>query len=356
MMKKLLVVLIFEFFACSSLRAMENSISVMSFNVENLFDTQRDKIKNDVTYLPLSQKKTREVQVRCKSIQRRKWRQQCLTLDWNENALKSKLSRIAQVIQSVDSGRGPDLVVLQEVENLRILERLRMKFLRKSQYQKAVLLESSDYRGIDVGILSRLKLVGKPVLFPIAFKSKLAIRQDFREILRADFRLPDGKFLTVLGVHFPAPFHPRKLRETALRKLNEIAFRLPVDRAVIAAGDFNITRAEERKYRPLKRIAKNRWEISHFVGCKKCKGTNYYLPKKSWSFLDMILFSNSRSGSVKRTGWQLDPESIQIIKSKRLQRTKKETPQSFQKWRGRYIGVSDHFPILARITSTHRHD
>ena len=45
--------------------------------------------------------------------------------------------------------------------------------------------------------------------------------------LEADFAMPDGSVLTGYSVHFPAPFHPTAMRESAYEHLNALRNALP---------------------------------------------------------------------------------------------------------------------------------
>lgn len=334
---------LFVFVGCTTIatRPTESTkrLSVMTFNVENLFDTSHDKGKDDYTYLPLSGKATREHYKRCQEHRFQKWIDECMDLDWNEKVLAQKMKNLAAAILSVNKGRGPDILVLQEVENIGVLEDLRQKFLSNANYFPAILLEGTDKRGIDVAMLSRLPLQGKPQLHYIKFKGISAKdKKDTRPILQARFSLPDGKPLTVYGVHFPAPFHKHIFREQAFQKLNEIARK--TEGYQIAAGDFNVPAEEDSKVGMLKRFVEGNWIVAHKLRCRFCRGTNYYEKKDSWSFLDMILLSeNFRYGD----GWKVDLDSIMVANKGGGHITEKGTPYRYDPKTGK--GVSDHWPI-----------
>ncbi|MGH8165896.1 MAG: endonuclease/exonuclease/phosphatase family protein, partial [Woeseiaceae bacterium] len=146
-----------------------HTVTIMTFNVENLFDTRDDPGKDDRTYLPLARKQTEEHRTACAKVEVEHWRDQCLNWDWNEEILERKLSVVASTILQVDDGRGPDILALQEIENLNVLERLRKEYLAAAGYRPAILLEGDDARGIDVAFLSRLELADSPQLHRISF-------------------------------------------------------------------------------------------------------------------------------------------------------------------------------------------
>ena len=53
-----------------------SEISVMAYNVENLFDTQHDPGTEDFTYLPLSQKQTPQIKTYCHGLRSKKYQKQ----------------------------------------------------------------------------------------------------------------------------------------------------------------------------------------------------------------------------------------------------------------------------------------
>ena len=232
-------------------------VTIMTFNVENLFDNVDDPGKDDRTYLALADKQTPEHRAACAGIEVDRWREQCLDWDWSDAVIEKKLAVVAGVILQVGDGRGPDIIALQEVENLGILERLRTEYLADAGYAPGILIEGDDRRGIDVAFLTRLELAEPARLHRIDFTGAGEDRvYDTRGILEATFVRPDGTLLTGYSVHFPAPFHPTEMREAAYRALNALRAQLPSDRDAFAAGDFNTTSVEDRQKDMLGRFAR----------------------------------------------------------------------------------------------------
>jgi len=322
-------------------------VSIMTFNVENLFDNVNDPGKNDLTFLPLSEKQSDEHKAECGKIDVDRWRDQCLKWNWSDAIIERKLEVVAGVILQVGDGRGADIVALQEVENLGILERLRKEHLADAGYGPAILIEGGDLRGIDVAFLTRLPLAKPPVLHQVDFGDAEEARVlDTREILEATFVLPDGSLLTGYAVHFPAPFHPTEMREAAYRHLNALRSALPPDRPAFAAGDFNTTSVEDRDKTMLERFARPLWTVTHEVGCEGCPGTSYYVRRNDWSFLDMILWSSASDGGENAT-WALRADSVRIANGAAGQVRPDGTPWRFGMPGG--DGVSDHWPVVVSI-------
>jgi endonuclease/exonuclease/phosphatase family metal-dependent hydrolase len=238
---------------------------------------------------------------------------------------------------------------LQEVENLRILERLRTEHLANLGYRAAILVEGSDVRGIDVAFLSRVPLAQPPTLHPLNLPDFPQRERDTRGVLQADFQLPDGSILSGFSVHFPAPFHPTEMRVAAYAHLAELLQALPNNYHAFAAGDFNTTSGEDADKKLLDTYARPHWTLAHDVGCEKCQGSHYYAKGDSWSFLDMILLAEARS---KNTTARIRADSVQIANRNPAQVTADGTPARFRSAQG--TGVSDHWPMVATIELTQK--
>ena len=320
--------------------AVSAPLSIMTFNVENLFDAKDDLGKSDETYLPATKKKNSAHIAKCRKILVRRWRDQCLNWDWSEAVVNQKLEHVSEAIKQINDGRGPDIIALQEVENVGILERLRSDYLTGLGYQPAVLIEGRDRRGIDVAFLSKLTVIEAklhPIIFPKSLKGRVG---DTRPLLEATFELPNGEKLTGFSVHFPAPYHPTEMREVAYTTLNSIVESLPVDRAVFAAGDFNTTLEEDTKKDMLSRWVRPIWQVAHDL-CKACPGTSYYPPKDDWSFLDMVLWRQT-------PGWEVT-ESF-LANNTPAQVRSNGTPRRFQL--PEVSGVSDHWPLVMLVETS----
>ncbi|NQZ00674.1 MAG: endonuclease/exonuclease/phosphatase family protein [Bdellovibrionales bacterium] len=313
-----------------------DSVVFMTFNVENLFDVQDEPGKNDATFLPLKLKQTAKHKKTCSKIKNKRWRDQCLNWDWSQKVFDFKRKALSKSILQANAGKGPDILVLQEVENIRALNALNETDLN---YPTVVLIEGHDKRGIDVALLSRFPQRGEAKLHKIPFEGFGKKRVgDTRGVLQVDLKLPGGEIVTVLGVHFPAPFHPAKMRQQAYKKLNEIKKALPKQRLVLAAGDFNVPKREDKKMNLVLKAAGDDWVIGHKVACATCPGSTYYPPKDSWSFLDMILWSAGEGSS-----WSVLPESMRILNQGPGQVADSGAPARFE-IEGP-SGVSDHWPL-----------
>jgi len=326
-----------------------DEVTLMSFNVQNLFDNIDEPGKDDKAYLPLSAKQNDEHTAACNEIEVESWRDECLTLDWSDTALDHKLGVLAATIRQVNDGQGADVIAMQEVENVAILERLRKEYLDGLGYLPAILVEGTDNRGIDVAFLSKLPPEGEPKLHPLLIPEFPERQGDTRGVLQADFKMPDGSVLTGFSVHFPAPFHPTPMRVAAYEHLAALRDALPDHHHAFAAGDFNTTSSEDAREDLLDDYARPFWTVAHELGCGDCQGTYYYGRDGTWSFLDMILFSPARGENATT---RIRADSVAISNGNPAQVSPDGVPQRYRS--AERTGVSDHWPIIATIELTEK--
>lgn len=327
-----------------------STISLTSYNVENLFDTEHDQNRGDFEYLPLETKKNNPIVTEFCNSQPIQYRKLCFEKDWSEPVLKEKLNRIADTLKQVQvkDRIGSDIIVLSEVENIRVLDRLISQHMKGLGYKTASLIEGDDFRGIDVAVVSRFPLAEPPKLHRIQFSDE-SLKQsggsiNTRGILEVPLKLPNNKILYVFAVHFPSQANPTEQRRDAVETLNKLYKNLPAGSYAVVAGDLNITKKEEELQSYYKKNLSHLWNVSHFVGCQKCPGTHFY--RGEWSFLDAILFSKNMSGKDKVA---YNPRSIQVLTNGRYQMNEKEgTPWRFNPQKEK--GVSDHLPLYVEFT------
>lgn len=330
-------------------------LSIMAMNVENLFDTQHDEGKDDYAYLPKSAKSTASHVNYCESLKNNRYRDECLNLDWNDELLKIKMQNLSQVVLDLDGGMGPDILMLSEVENERVLKQWRDGYLSAANYKTLVLIEGADPRGIDVGLLSRLELARAPELIPISADYLPASEQARVKTLRGFLVVPlkaDKSVINVIVGHFPSQANPHSQRVAAMMTLKLIIEKIENKKELfIAGGDFNITHEENEESGLFSKTASSFSLVSHLVGCQKCQGSHSY--RGGWSFLDVLMFPKSFATSTSLASgkttdeWRLDANSIDVIRYNPVHLKKDLTPKRFDE--DTRSGVSDHFPIYARI-------
>ena len=273
----------------------DKNLSVMAYNLENLFDKVSANGEKPVP----------------------------------TEILEKKLSQVAKGILQV-RGIGPDVLFVSEVENLNVLNMLNEKYLKAAGYQTVILIDSDDERGIDVGVLSRLATVSEPVLHRMPFSDI----NTTRGILEVTLELPGGKSLKAFANHFPSQSNPVSQRREAAEFLLSLMQNAQAD-YVVAGGDFNITTKEENEQKIFGGILQD-LDITHFKGCTACKGTYNY--RGRWDFLDAVLV---REKNV------LLGSTVMIPDKAPTQLNADKTPKRFDKTTG--AGISDHLPIYVEL-------
>ena len=139
----------------------QQNFRVMFYNVENLFDTKHDSLKNDHDFLPGG------------------------FMNWNNWKYWEKQRNIGRVITAVGEMQSPALVGLCEIENDSVIYDLTKRSPIHSQQYDYLVTNSPDLRGIDVALLyqrHQFKLLEKNE-YEVQFRKK-----DARQIGRASCR------------------------------------------------------------------------------------------------------------------------------------------------------------------------
>ncbi len=192
---------------------------VANWNVENLYDTVDDPDNDgDDEFLPNNP-----------------------TTRWTQVRYETKLDNLAQVINGMNDGQGPDILGLEEIENEDVLRDLVDRLTVKSY--GIVHVDSPDPRGIDTAMLFNRKRFA--LLETHAHKVPLKWGET-RDILHATLEDRDGENLHVLVNHWPSrgggtaeSEQRRVIAARALaRAIERIYQREPAARIIIL-GDFN---------------------------------------------------------------------------------------------------------------------
>ena len=319
-------------------------VSVMTYNVQNLFDTKHDEGENDCEFLPLKTKVSmkHEMVKNCSSVKSDFYKSQCFYLDWNQKVLDKKIQQLSKVIKIANKGQSPDILVLQEVENMDVLIELANKGLVGENYKYAILIEGQNKRGIDVAMLSKFPVLYEPKLHTISQESKTT------GILEATFYI-DGQLLTIFGNHWPSQNSPSCEREKAAKALykavenNRERYK---DGLVIAVGDFNTIPADQPHGINMHITNKQNKYWFHEVNIE---GTYNY--KGKWNRLDRIfLLEGTFSESCKThkkfciavnwSDFKVIKEDFMLKNIKSVKVPYRFNPETKQ-------GFSDHLPVIA---------
>ncbi|MDE6348870.1 MAG: endonuclease/exonuclease/phosphatase family protein [Bacteroides sp.] len=343
----LLLFLLLALFCPVGIQAQEEkdtlTFHVMSYNVENLFDTRHDTLKNDYEFLPDAVR------------------------HWNYSKYKRKLDNIARVIIAVGGWTPPALVALCEVENDSVLHDLtRYSLLREADY-RYLMTQSPDERGIDVALLYQRSLF-KPIAHQSIPVTKLR-KEDrpTRDILHVSGLLLNRDTLDILVAHLPSRSGGAKVSEPyrlhaahIIRTATDSLFRLRQHPQIILLGDFNdypdsksmrqVLQAERPPAQPDSLHAR---QLYHLLARKAAKNKRFgsYKYQGVWGVLDHIIVS----GSLLQKGSPLytDEAKADVFRPPFLLTEDKKYGgmQPFRTYYGmKYqAGYSDHLPVWAEF-------
>lgn len=302
---------------------------VLSWNVENLYDTLHDEGFDDYDFLPTAQRQ------------------------WSGARYRYKLSMLARTLIAAGQVQAPDMVGLCEVENAATLHALtRHTRLARLGYDFLV-TQSADRRGIDLALLYQ------PHSF--ALLSWQALRIDLgkgqrptRDILHATGRIPTGDTLDVFVVHFPsrrggiAASEPLRLRAALrLRQAADSIVRRRQRPLLLVMGDFN-DQATDRSVSQILAPALQPLSHSAFPYPDKeqsIRGTHFFQGK--WSRIDQILV-NSPMLTASSPLYTREEYCHIFVAPWLVERNSQGLLQPKRTYLGHFYhgGVSDHLPLL----------
>ena len=291
----------------------QDSLTIVSYNVENLFDCEHDTLKNDSSFLP-------------HGLHR-----------WNYHHYQTKLNRIAQVLVNISGWESAALVGLCEVENKRCLRDLCYR-LRRFHYQY-VHYESDDERGIDVALLydsTKVKILNSKTLC-------VPLENDVtRDILYVKALIEGKDTLHAMVCHLPSQLGgsatTSKKRQIAKQVIqNEINTILHVQPKanVVVMGDMNSEAIDDL-------LGMNNLMIDLE---KEGIGTHKY--QGMWSCLDQFYVSSALKNTTRASVFS--PEWLLEEDTKYLDYQPKRTYVEYRY----HNGYSDHLPIVLKIKSSY---
>lgn len=313
----------------------QSDFRIVFYNVENLFDTTDDPLKNDDEFLPDG------------------------AMKWSPRKYREKLKNIARVVTAVGGMQSPALIGLCEIENDSVIFDLTHRSpLRKQEY-RSVTSDSPDERGIDVALLyqqHQFRLLEKNE-YEIIFNDKNT--PPTRHILHAVGKIISGDTLDVFVCHFPSRRGGRRETEparldaaTCLRGKVDSLFEVREKATIVIMGDFNDHPDNKSIFQTLKarslnyhRSGKELYNL--FFHRIKERNFGTYFFQGRWEVLDQFIVSGnllSESNSVYIKG-----NEAHVFKPGFLLEKDPESgiDRPFRTYLGlRYLGgFSDHLPV-----------
>ena len=284
-MKKLLFIFLYFFtgnFFYSQRNSPAHGAVVAFWNVENLYDTIDDPLKDDDEFTPSGK------------------------LAWTNERYWQKINNLARVIAEINSevpGSPLGMMGLCEIENVQVLRHLVLQPAIASLHLKPVLIEGPDARGVDVALLYRddFFILQKTVSFQVQLPVDTAHKT--RDILVVS-GLVDKQPLCVIINHWPsrrggeAESRPNRIAVAKkVRSLTDsVLLNYPATRIMIM-GDFNDDPADvsikKTLYTTASQIAQKGDLLFNPMEKLYKAGSGTLAWRDNWNLFDQILLSHS---------------------------------------------------------------
>ena len=310
-MKKLLHIFILLLYTAGKAGA-QDYFCVMTYNVENLFDTIHDAGKRDTEFLPDGERK------------------------WNRWRMWKKLKDISKVIAAADTVNPCGLVGLCEVENDTVMTYLTQRTPMRTLGYRYVMTDSRDERGIDVALLYY------PRRFRLLHHQSIRARTETatRDVLYVCGTMPGGDTLDVYMVHLPSKLgkaaaerNRRQITQDLLAHADSVG-NARTDMTILIMGDFN----DELKGGQMKPYSEK-----GFTDLTKGLAPGTYKFQGEWGFLDHILIKTTRQ---KKTDCEVVGRSFMLEREKNGGGKRPRRTYLGPHYHG---GISDHLPVMVRI-------
>jgi endonuclease/exonuclease/phosphatase family metal-dependent hydrolase len=265
-----------------------------------------------------------------------------------------KIDLLSATLAAQNDGRGPDVVVLVEVESRRCLQLLAAALNRRIRqtdpYHYICFREHHLDRGLAPAIISR---------FQLETDSRLQDSFGERRIVAARI-VADDRPLTILACHWTSRITDKtgKKREAyadvIYRSVTKLIDNDPAA-DILIAGDFNdeprnpSVRVHLHASGDRERVVAGDprptlYDLSYRIN-NRVIGTYHYGGR--WETLDHIVVS---PGMLDRDGWSVDTESFEVIAPAANRKGRAGTPKRFGSPRDTHPrGPSDHFPLSVRL-------
>jgi predicted extracellular nuclease len=319
-------------FSCTSVqKALRKEYTVVSYNVENLYDTIDDPKIPDEEFLPESEKK------------------------WNNERYQKKLTDISKVISEVNPKELPEVVGLAEIENQQVLEDLVKTGKLNGQYA-IIHEESPDYRGIDVALIYRkdaFKEISHEVL-PVIFPDDPEFKT--RDILHVTGKMRN-KTVHIFVNHWPSRIggdektEPKRvLAASVLKKKVDQILVADSKARIIIMGDMNDEPANKSLHETLGAAATDSGAtLVNLMMPDDVAGKGTYFYSGNWNMLDNLVVSET---VLKGKGMQVEGEKGYVFSNDWMIYTNKngdKTPNRSYVGNKYVGGVSDHFPVYFKL-------
>lgn len=327
----LALLITFTPFAGSQEKSDTLPLTIMFYNVENLFDIYDDPLTDDNDFLPAGM------------------------MRWNNARYSKKITYVYKTILAAGRWDPPSIVALCEIENRRVLEDL-IHTPGLSSYNYGIIHEDSpDSRGIDACMIFRKDIV-RISEYRSIIPSALG-RDEFhtRSILYVRCSIL-GDTIDMFICHWPsrrggvlsAESARNEIAVTLKKAVDTLCMKRPRTNKTIIIGDLNCTPADNIVQTLIKTNDTLDCQLINLADNPENKPVGTYRYMGTWEMLDQIIVSSNLISSNK--GLFTNPSYFRIFSPEFLLKKDPVYPgkTTFSTYRGyKYQGgFSDHLPVL----------
>jgi len=309
------------------------TLSIVFWNVENLFDPFDDSLTMDDEFTPEGMK------------------------HWTWTKFERKLNHLYKVITMADEWNPPDIIGLCEVENRFVLRQM-VENTPLSKYDYRIIhYDSPDPRGIDVSMLYL------PDSFEPSFSSSIRVPatkyadDSTRDILYVKGLIKEMDTVHMFINHWPSRYqgemestYKRNIVAELLKQRVDSLFRLDLRNRIIIFGDFNdepedISIAEVLAVKSVNGgIENDKLYNMAVTGNSLLPGTQKYQGK--WFFFDQFIVSGNILLSYDSCSMNVLDFDFLLEEDESFTGLKPFRTYNGYQYRG---GFSDHLPIMLRM-------
>jgi len=326
--------------------AQSDRFYLAHYNLENLFDTIDQAQTDDADFTPGGK------------------------LNWTSERLNLKNQKLAQVIGDMNTGRGPDVLGLCEVENRQALEQLLGQIQGSKRRYSIVHEESPDPRGIDVALLydsKKLKLLSHRA---VAVTRAEQADWHTRDILCVSLLTAKKQTIHILVNHWPSrrggQTQTDPLRASAARVARRLVDSLhnsDPQGLVVVMGDFNDRPGDAAPAQILQsgpdckgddltglELAMNPSVLFNPFASIDLGQTGSYRYKDEWQFIDHISISHRACSAHSKLRY-VEGSAASVVFPYMLETDGKYAGNPLRTYGGeKYLGgYSDHLPVKIEL-------
>lgn len=312
-------------------------LRMVSYNVENLFDTVDDPKTDDDDFTPGGK------------------------YQWNKKKYQTKLDNVAKALISAGGNQAPAIIALCEIENKTVLRDLIQRKKMRGFNYRYVHKDSPDGRGIDVALLYRSDVV--TVSNERWITVELPNDLHTRDLLYAKCTLMNKEVLHVIVNHWPSmregeaqTAYKRVAAAKCAKEIADSVLKKETNAKIVMVGDFNTNSDSECLTESLgvksltdddKVKGNGLYNLMARLDGNRDMGTHKYNGK--WSVLDQVIVSGNLLN--KHNDLFVTKTSAKICQSAFLMYQSKGHYYPKRTFKGTNFnnGYSDHLPVTVDL-------